>query len=68
MVAKYAVTRPQDLIALDGGHAVFGVPLPTREYHVGDNVPGLGKVDDATESQLYIGGNWYHRRCFDKAA
>lgn len=68
LVAKYAVTRPQDLTALDGGHAVFGVPLPTREYVIGDNVPGVGEVKDATDTQLYIGGNWYHRSCFDQAA
>lgn len=68
LIAKYSVSRPQDLIALDGGHAVFGMPLPTREYDVGDNVPGVGVVADATDTQLCIGGNWYHRRCFDQAA
>lgn len=69
LVAKYAVTRPQDLQALDGnGHAVFGQPLPTRDYIVGDNLPGIGRVDDATDDQLFIAGSWYHRRCFDKQA
>jgi hypothetical protein len=68
LIAKYAATRPQDLRALDGGHAVFGIPLPTREYIVGDNVPGTGQVGDATDTQLCIAGVWYHRRCFDKAA
>nr|WP_192963392.1 hypothetical protein [Pseudomonas fluorescens] len=68
LVAKFAVTRPQDLRALDGGHAVFGIPLPTREYTVGDNVPGTGQIEDATDSQICIAGVWYHRRCFDKAA
>lgn len=68
LVAKYAITRPQDLHAPAGGHAVFGIPLPTREYSVGDNVPGTGLVADATDTQLCIGGAWYHRTCFDKAA
>jgi hypothetical protein len=68
LIAKYATTRPQDLRALDGGHSVFGIPLPTREYTVGDNVPGVGQVADATETQVCIGGVWYHRQCFDKAA
>lgn len=68
LVAKYASTRTQDLIALDGGHAVFGIPLPTRDYGIGDNVPGVGLVIDATDTQLNIGGSWYHRRCFDEAA
>lgn len=68
LIAKYSVSRPQDLIALDGGHAVFGMPLPTRGYEVGDNVPGVGRVDDATETQLCISGSWYHRSCFDQAA
>lgn len=45
--AKYSISRPQDLTALDGGHAVFGMPLPKRGYDVGDNVPGVGLVDDA---------------------
>lgn len=68
LVAKFAATRPQDLRALDGGHAVLGIPLPTREYAVGDNVPGTGEVTDVTDTQLYISGVWYHRTCFDKAA
>lgn len=68
LIAKYASTRPQDLHSVDGGHAVFGIPLPTREYGIGDNVPGVGIVMDATDTQLCIAGRWYHRSCFDKAA
>ncbi len=68
VIARFVVSRPQDLIALDGGHSVFGVPLPTRPYATEDNVPGLGEVEDATDTQLCIDGNWYHRRCFDEAA
>lgn len=68
LIAKFATTRPQDLRAPAGGHAVFGIPLPTREYTVGDNVPGTGRVDDATETQLCISGMWFHRSCFEKAA
>ena len=68
LIAKFATTRPQDLCAQDGGHAVFGIPLPTREYIVGDNVPGTGQIEDATDSQVCIAGVWYHRRCFEKAA
>jgi hypothetical protein len=67
LIAKFAVTRPQDLRAPGGGHAVFGCPLPTRPYGIGDNVPGTGEVLDATDTQLYIGGVWYHRMCFNKA-
>jgi len=65
LMAKYSVSRPQDLI---GGHAVFGIPLQTRGYIIGDNVPGVGRVDDATELQLCINGSWYHRNCFDAKA
>ena len=68
LVAKFATTRPQDLRALGGGHAVFGIPLPTRDYIVGDNVPGTGQISDATDTQVCIAGVWYHRTCFDKAA
>lgn len=68
LVAKFAVTRPQDLVAPEGGHALFGVPLPTRDYVIGDNVPGVGLVVDATDTQLYINGNWFHRRCFETVA
>lgn len=68
LVAKFAITRPQDLRAPAGGHALFGTPLPSREYSVGDNVPGTGRVQDATDTQLCINGVWYHRTCFDKAA
>lgn len=68
LLAKWSVTRAQALQPLHGGHAVFGVPLPTRAYGVGDNVPGVGSVEDATETQLCIQGNWYHRQCFEKAA
>lgn len=65
LTAKYAVTRPQDLI---GGHSLFGFPLPTREFGIGDNVPGVGRVHDETQDQLCINGSWYHRRCFEKQA
>lgn len=60
---KYSVTRCQDLI---GGHAVFGFPLPTREYGIGDNVPGVGCIDDVFGEQLQIAGNWYHKCCFEQ--
>lgn len=68
LIRKYSVTRPQDLQSLCGdGHAVFGAPLPRRDYIVGDTVPGVGCVTDATETQLYIAGVWYHRSIFDAA-
>lgn len=54
LLAKWSVTRPQDLRALDGGHAVFGVPLPARAYGIGDKVPGVGPVEDATEAPMAI--------------
>ncbi|NVL49820.1 hypothetical protein F2S72_08720 [Pseudomonas syringae pv. actinidiae] len=66
--ARFTVTRPQDLQAPVGGHSVFGVPLPTRDYIVGDNVPGIGEVEDATDTQLCISGVWYHRTCFGSSA
>lgn len=65
LMAKYSVSRPQDLI---GGHAVFGIPLPTRGYAIGDNVPSVGRVEDATDLQLCINGSWYHRSCFGELA
>lgn len=68
LIAKYTTIRPQDLRAPAGGHAVFGIPLPTREYAVGDNVPGTGLIEDATGTQLCIAGAWYHRTCFAKSA
>lgn len=65
LMARFSVSRPQDLI---GGNSVFGIPLPTRGYIVGDNVPGVGQVTDATETQLEIGGSWFHRSCFGEGA
>lgn len=62
LVATFAITRPQDL---QGGHSVFGIPLPTRPYITGDNIPGIGTVSDETEEQLLVGATWYHRKCFD---
>jgi hypothetical protein len=62
LITKFGTTRPQDLL---GGHSLFGVPLPMRAYNVGDNVPGVGRVDDCTETQLCIGGQWYHRSIID---
>lgn len=57
---KHAITRPQDL---DGGHALFGVPLPTRAYQIGDTVPGVGRISDEVDTphgrQLCISGRWY---------
>ncbi|SED34866.1 hypothetical protein SAMN05216178_6886 [Pseudomonas saponiphila] len=68
LIQKYSVSRPQDLQSLCGdGHAVFGAPLPRRDYIVGDTVPGFGHVDDATETQLFISGTWYHRSVFESS-
>lgn len=69
LIAKEAITRPQDLLSIHGTRgpgSIFGIPLPTRDYNIGDNVPGVGRVDDATESQLCIAGAWYHRSVFDE--
>lgn len=60
---RYAITRPQDLL---GGHAVFGCPLPVRDYIEGDNIPGLGRVDEVYGEQLLVAGTWYHKRCFEQ--
>jgi hypothetical protein len=59
---KWSTSRAQDL---NGGNSLFGIPLPTREYAVGDNVPGSGLVQDVYGEQLQIGGQWYHMRCFE---
>ncbi|OOW06984.1 hypothetical protein MF6394_01645 [Pseudomonas sp. MF6394] len=59
---KWSTSRPQDLI---GGNALFGMPLPTREYAAGDNIPGCGLVQDVHGEQLKINGQWYHKRCFN---
>lgn len=61
---KWSISRPQDL---KGGHAVFGIPLPTREYQVGDNIPGVGQVSEIYNDQFFIAGQWYHKRCFEPA-
>ena len=67
---KFSVSRLQDLNATDGGHAVFGFPLPTRRYDVGDNVPGVGLITDKVELkdgfyQFEIGKMWYHESSVD---
>lgn len=61
---KWSVSRAQDL---RGGTALFGIPLPTREFIVGDNVPGVGTVDDVYKEQLQVGGQWFHKSCFEQA-
>lgn len=67
---KFSVSRLQDLKATDGGHAVFGFPLPTRRYDVGDNVPSVGRITDKVELkdgfyQFEIGKMWYHESSID---
>lgn len=62
---KWSISRPQEL---RGGHAVFGFPLPTRDYGVGDNVPGVGEVQDVFKEQLLVAGQWFHKSCFEKTA
>ncbi len=56
---KFAITRPQDL---EGGHAVFGIPLPTRSYSIGDNIPGIGQIVDEVQTshgkQFLIDSQW----------
>lgn len=61
---KYSQTRAQDLL---GGHSLFGVPLPTREYIVKDVIPGVGVIDEIVGEQYFIGGQWFHKRCFESA-
>lgn len=63
--AKYATTRVQDL---QGGHSLFGIELPTRDYIVGDNIPGVGEITDVYGDQVEVNGAWYHKLCFEKAA
>lgn len=62
---RYTITRAQDLL---GGNAVFGCPLPILDYIVGDNIPGLGRVDEVYGEQLLVAGHWYHKRCFEQTA
>jgi hypothetical protein len=65
MRRKWSISRAQDL---RGGQAVFGVPLPTRDFIVGDNVPGVGEVEDVVNDQLQVAGEWFHKSCFEKVA
>lgn len=65
LVRKYAITRHQDLI---GGHSCFGVELPKRDYIEGDVIPGTGRIDEIYGDQYFISGQWYNKRCFEKAA
>lgn len=58
---KWSTSRAQDL---EGGHAVFGFPLPRRDYNTGDTVPGCGLVQEVLGDQLRINGAWYHKSCF----
>lgn len=62
---KWSISRAQDL---KGGHAVFGIPLPTRDFNIGDNVPGVGEVEDVVNDQLQVGGRWFHKSCFENVA
>lgn len=67
---KFSISRLQDLNAMDGGHSVFGFPLPTRRYDVGDNVPGVGLITDKVELkdgfyQFEIAKTWYHETSID---
>lgn len=62
---RYAVTRPEDL---RGGHAVFGFPLPRRDYIIGDVVPGVGRIDEILGDQIHIEGQWFHKRCFTSSS
>lgn len=59
---KYSVTRRQDLI---GGDSLFGIELPKRDYIAGDNIPGVGTIDEVFGEQYFIGGEWFHKRCFE---
>ena len=69
---KYAITRRQDLKGLVGGDAVFGIELPKRGYGVGDNVPGVGEIEDEVDSpygrQFKINGQWFAERSIDPNA
>lgn len=64
---KFSISRPQDLTSETGGHSVFGLPLPTRDYIVGDNVPGVGLITEELGEQFYVGSQWFHKRCFPSA-
>jgi hypothetical protein len=35
---------------------------------VGDNVPGVGEVEDVVNDQLQVAGEWFHKSCFEKVA
>lgn len=61
--AQYAKTRSQDLL---GGKSVFGIPLPTRDFIEGDNIPGMGKISSIFGDQYQINGTWYHKRIIDE--
>lgn len=63
---ELCVTRVQDLSG-GLGHSLFGVPLPTRPYQIGDNIPAVGKIQDIYQTknglQYLIDGEWIHERC-----
>lgn len=60
---KFTITRRQDLV---GGDSVFGMPLPKRDYEVGDNVPGVGRIMGVAMTphgkQFEIDGQWFSER------
>lgn len=62
---KWSASRPQDL---KGGHSLFGIPLPVHERSAGDNIPGIGLIQEVYGEQYRVNGNWYHKRCFENAA
>ena len=70
---RYSITRVQDLVPLKGHGpgAVFGCPLPTRPYGIGDNISGLGTVTDVVNLEdgysVQVNGQWIHSRCFERS-
>lgn len=62
LIQKFSITRRQDL---HGGDGAFGIELPKRDYGVGDNIPGVGSVQEVLNEQLLVAGQWFHRRCFN---
>ncbi|WP_196160873.1 hypothetical protein [Reinekea sp. G2M2-21] len=62
LVRKYSKSRRQDLA---GGDSFFGGELPKRDYCEGDTIPGVGIINEIYGDQFKVGGQWFHKRCFE---
>jgi len=66
LIKKYAITKIGDLLAI--GESALSSPFENidREYIEGDNIPGVGIIQEIYGEQYRINNQWYHKRCFGK--